>query len=111
MFFLRIDEATKDCRGDEICELLYTDGLLLTAKTKEETEQKLLDWRQAMAKRELKVNVAGTKVMATGKNAEVVRSGRYSCDDMYVIRVQVRSQSCARSIVSGAITDALVCAA
>ena len=32
-----------------------------------------------MAKRGMKVNVAETKVMVTGKKAEVVRSGRHPC--------------------------------
>ena len=79
LFILVMDEATKECRGDEMWELLYADDLVLTAETKEEAEQKFLDWRQAMARRGMKVNVAKTKVMVTGKKAEVIRSGRDPC--------------------------------
>ena len=79
LFILVMDEATKECRGDEIWELLYADDLVLTAETKEEAEQKFLDWREAIARRGMKVNVAKTKVLVTGKKAEVVRSGRYPC--------------------------------
>ena len=79
LFILVIDEATKECRVDEIWELLYADDLALTAETKEEAEQKFFDWRQAMARRGMLVNVAKTNAMVTGKNAEVVRSGRHPC--------------------------------
>ena len=76
LFILVMDEATKECRGNEIWELLYADDLELTAEAKEEAEQKFLDGRQAMARRGMKVNMAKTKVMGTAKKAEVVRSGR-----------------------------------
>ena len=79
LFILVMDEATKECRGDEIWEMLYADDLVLTAETREEAERKFLDWRRAMARRGMKVNVAKTKVMVTGKKAEVIRSGRYPC--------------------------------
>ena len=36
---LVIGEATKECRGDDIQELLNADDLALTAETKEEAEQ------------------------------------------------------------------------
>ena len=58
---------TKECRRDEIWELLDAEDLVLTAEIKEEAEQKFLDWRQAMAKRGMKVSVAKTKVMITGE--------------------------------------------
>ena len=52
---------------------------MLTAETREEAEQKFLDWRQAIATRGMEVNLVKTKVMVTGIKAEVVRSGRYPC--------------------------------
>ena len=51
--------------------LLYADDSVLTTETKKEAEKKFLDWRQAMARRGTKVNVTKTKVMVTGKKADV----------------------------------------
>ena len=53
------------------------DDLVVIADTKKEAELKFMDWRQAMVTRGIKLNVAMTKVLVTGKKADVVRSGRY----------------------------------
>ena len=81
--------------------------MVLTAETKEEAELKLSDWRQAMARRGMNINIATNRVMATGKNAGIVKSGRYP----YAVCGKYVSQNSifARSVVSGAITHALVC--
>ena len=55
------------------------DDSVLTAGEKEEAEQRFLDWRQAMAKRGMKVNAAKTKILVTGKKIEVVKSDRHPC--------------------------------
>ena len=34
LFILGMDEAIKECRGDEIWEILYADDFVLTADTK-----------------------------------------------------------------------------
>ena len=57
-FILVRDEATKECRGDEISALVNADDIVPTAETKKEAEQKFMDWRKTMARRGIKVNVA-----------------------------------------------------
>ena len=61
LFILVINEAMRICIGDDMWEPLYADDLVLTAETKEEAEQKFFEWRQAMARRGLKVYVTTAK--------------------------------------------------
>ena len=42
-------------------------------------EKKLLERKLALETRGTKVNLGNTKLMMTGKNNEVIRSGRYLC--------------------------------
>ena len=42
--------------------------------------QKFLSWREEMTRIEITTNVAKNKVMANGKKAQMVRSGRCPCD-------------------------------
>ena len=49
---------------------------MLTAESKEEVEQELLNGKQAMTKRGTKVNISEVKVMVTGKMKAEIRSGR-----------------------------------
>ena len=79
LFILVIEEATKECGGGSIRELLYVDDLVLTAESKEEVERKFVDWKQAMARRVMRANIGKSKIMVTGKRNEVIRSGRYPC--------------------------------
>ena len=79
LFILVMQEATKDCGGEDIWELLYADDLVLTAESREEVELKFLNWKHAIEIRGMKVNIGKTKMMVTGKKDEVVRSGRYPC--------------------------------
>ena len=79
LFILVVEEATKECGGGSIWELLYADDLVLTAESKEEVELKFVDWKQAMARRGMKVNIGKSKLMVTGMRNEVIISGRYPC--------------------------------
>ena len=38
-----------------------------------------MNWKQAMTRIGMRVNVSKTKVMVTGEKSAVVRSGRYAC--------------------------------
>ncbi|KAG0711131.1 hypothetical protein GWK47_021274 [Chionoecetes opilio] len=66
-----MEEATKECRTGDPWELLYADDLVLTAETKEEVERRFIDWKQAMERRGLKVNMSKMKMMVTGKKIEL----------------------------------------
>ena len=61
-------------------ELLYADDLALTAEIQEEVELMFGEWRRAVERRGLKVNLEKTKMMVTGGEVgDVVRVGRYPC--------------------------------
>ena len=80
LFVVVMEEATKECRTGDPWELLYADDLVLTAEAKEEVERRFIDWRQAMERRGLKVNMAKTKMMVTGKKIEEnIQVGRFPC--------------------------------
>ena len=79
LFILIMDEATKECQGEALWHLLYADDLVLSAESKEAVEQKFMEWKSPLESRGMKVNVGKTKLMVTGKKAEVIRSGMYPC--------------------------------
>ena len=66
LLILVMEEATRECRVGGLWELLYADDLTLTAETQEEVELMFGEWRQAMDRRGLKVNLEKTKMMVTG---------------------------------------------
>ena len=74
-----MEEATRSCRRGHPWELLYADDLVLTAESREEVFEMFTSWREAMERRGLRVNLNKTKIMVTGKENEIVQSGRYPC--------------------------------
>ena len=80
LFKLVMEETTKECRRGDPWELLYADDLVLTADTKEGVEAIFNEWQSAMERRGLKVNVAKTKLLISGKeNVLAAPTGRYPC--------------------------------
>ena len=80
LFKLVMEETTKECRRGDPWELLYADDLVLTADTKEGVEAIFNEWQSAMERRGLKVNVAKTKLLISGKeNVLAAPTGRYGC--------------------------------
>ena len=66
LFILVMEKATRECRVGGLWELLYSDDLALTAETQEEVELMFGEWRLAVERRGLKVNLDKTKMMVTG---------------------------------------------
>ena len=80
LFKLVLEESTKHCRRGDPWELLYADDLVLTADTKEGVEEMFNEWRSAMELRGLKINVAKTKLLISGKeNVPAAPTGQYPC--------------------------------
>ena len=75
LFILLMEEATRECRVGGLWELLYADNLALTAETQEEVEFMFGEWRRAVEKRGLKVNLEKTKMMVTGGRWGGIRVG------------------------------------
>ena len=79
LFILIMEETTKECQDDTLWNLLYADDLVLSVESREEVDQKFVDWKTNLERRALKVNIGKTKLMVTGKRNEMLRSGRYPC--------------------------------
>ena len=79
LFNIVMEEATKSCRKGHPWELLYADDLVLTAESRDMVVDMFKRWRSAMERRGLKVNLAKTKLMVTGKDSEIIQTGRYPC--------------------------------
>lgn len=79
LFNIVIEEATRECRTEVPWEMLYADDLVLTARSKKEVVDKFIEWKGALEKRGLKVNIAKTKILVTGKKEEVQQCGRFPC--------------------------------
>lgn len=94
LFRVVMEEATKECRIGDPWELLCAEDLVLTAETKEEVERKFINWKQAMERRGLKVNMIKMKMMITGKKIEQnIQVGRFPCG-VCGSRVEVNSILC-----------------
>ena len=80
LFILVMEEATRECRVGSLWELLYADDLSLIAETLGDVDLMFGEWRLAMERRGLKVNLKMTKMMVTEtKMEDVVQVERYLC--------------------------------
>ena len=52
---------------------------LQSLRSKEEVEQKFLEWKLALETRGMKVNLGKTKLIVTGEKCKDIRYGRYPC--------------------------------
>ena len=61
-------------------DMLYADNLIITGESKEEVEQQLQNWKGALARRGLKINIGKTKILVSGKDGLTpLPSGQYPC--------------------------------
>ena len=76
LLFVAVMEAvTRGVKGGLPWELLYTDGLVLVTQSKEELRERVLQWKECMELKGLKVNIEKTKVMRSGKRGgEIVKT-------------------------------------
>ena len=71
---------TKEARQGGVKELLYADDLALTGESREEVGRMLTEWKSAMERRGLRINMEKTKMMISGCSEEVpVQSGQHPC--------------------------------
>ena len=70
LFILIVEEATKECTGEALWQLLYPDDLVLSTESKEEVEQMFLEWKLALETRRMKMNLGKTKLMVSGEKKE-----------------------------------------
>ena len=79
LFNVVMEETTKSCRVGDPWELLYADDLILTAESREEVINMFKKWKEALEMRGMKVNLSKTKLLVTGKEAEIIESGEFPC--------------------------------
>ena len=80
LFVAIVDEVSKECRRGDPWELLYADDLVLTAETKEGVISMFEEWKEAMVRRGLRINIDKTKLLVSGKPLVSRReTGRYPC--------------------------------
>ena len=109
LFIAVMEEATKECRGEGLFELLYADDLVLTGETREEAKEMFIRWKSGIERRGLKINMEKTKVMVSGRNRQQEeRRGSQSHADA-VEEVCMQTQYCVAYVVGGATRDALDC--
>ena len=60
-------------------KLQYAKDLILTAESREKVVGIFRRWKEALEKRGMKVNLSKTKLLVTGKEAEVIENGHFPC--------------------------------
>ena len=89
-----LEEMTREARQREVKELLYTDDLVLTGKSREQAGRMLLKWKRAIESKGINMNEEKTKIIICGSSEdEPVQSGRYPCV-VYGSEVGVNSVLC-----------------
>ena len=80
LFNIVMEEATKECHRGVPWDMLYADDLIITGESKEDVEQQLQNWKVALARRGLKINIGKTKILVSGKDGlTALPSGQYPC--------------------------------
>ena len=80
LFVTVMDALTERVRQGLPWDLLYADDIVLVAETMELLKQKVIEWKDCMEAKGLKVNVGKTKVMKCGIDCgDVERTGRWPC--------------------------------
>ena len=74
-----MEEVSKECRRGAPWEMLFADDLVLTAESEDEVKDMFLNWRIALERRGLKVNLGKTKLLVSGDKKENEETGRYPC--------------------------------
>ena len=77
LFVAVIEVVTRGVKEGLSWELLYAGDLVLVAQSKEELREKVLQCKECMELKGLKVNIEKTKVMRSGR--EIVKTGRWPC--------------------------------
>ena len=65
-----MDVLSREVRSRDCWELLYADDLVITAKTEEELQARVLEWQSCLEDQGLKMNSEKTEVMVCSKTGE-----------------------------------------
>ena len=102
-----LETLSREFRSGVPWEDLYAGDLVIIAESLEECVRRLLTWKEAMEKKELRVNAGKTKIMICGLGLDLLQSsGEFPCT---VCRLEwaatassamAASTGCTRSAVS-----------
>ena len=80
LFLIVFKALSREFRTGCPWEFLYADDLAIVAETLDEVKNRLSLWKQKFAEKGLKVNVAKTKVLVSGRGLNTIKeSGNYPC--------------------------------
>ena len=74
LFIIVLEALSREFRSGVPREDLYADDLLIIAESLEECVRRLLTWKEAMVKKELRVNAGKTKIMICGTGLDLLQS-------------------------------------
>ena len=66
LFIIVLEALSHEFQAGVPCEDVYADDLVIIADSLEECVERLMIWKEAMEKKELRVNAEKTKVMICG---------------------------------------------
>ena len=80
LFLIVLEALSREFRTGCPWEFLYADDLAIVAETRDEFKNRHCLWKQKFAEKGLKVNVAKTKVLISGRGMNTIKeSGNYPC--------------------------------
>ena len=74
LFAIVVDVVAEEIREGVPYEILYADDLVLVSETLEGLQRKFCNWKVALEKKGMKINVEKTKMMVSGTEGEVYES-------------------------------------
>ena len=74
LFAIVVDIFTENARRGVVNELLYADDLVLVSEDMEDLKERFWNWKDALERKDLKVNTRKTKVMVSGLEGELFKS-------------------------------------
>ena len=80
LFLIVLEALSREFRTGCPWEFLYADDLAIVTETRDEFKNRHCLWKQKFAEKGLKVNVAKTKVLISGRGMNTIKeSGNYPC--------------------------------
>ena len=73
LFIIVMDVLSAEIRDKQKWEMLFADDLVITARTEEELQDRVLKWQESLQAGGLKVNVQKSEVMRSGREKEDIQ--------------------------------------
>ena len=74
LFIIVLEALSREFRSGVPWEDLYADDLVIIAESLEACVRRLLTWKEAMEKKELRINAGKTKIMICGMGLDLLQA-------------------------------------